>query len=204
MFNVRTLVMFFVFAAAAADPLPPTASDEVRYSLGQPLTPDQIATLDISVLPNGAGLPEGKGTARDGAKVYATHCAACHGDQGEGRADFAPLVGGRGTLSTYRPLLTVGSYWPTATTIFDYIRRAMPYNTPGVLTNDEVYAVTAWILERNEILPAGAVLDRRSLPKIRMPNRDGFVPDPRSSNETRAWAAKSTCAACRPNIPTSP
>lgn len=87
-------------------------------------------------------------------------------------------MGGRGTLSTDQPVLTVGSYWPTATTVFDYIRRAMPYNTPGVLTNGEVYAVTAWILEQNEIFLAGDVLDRRSLPKIRMPNRDGFVPDP--------------------------
>lgn len=179
MFSARTLAVLVVAAAAAADPLPPTASDDVRYNLGQSLTPDQIAALDISVLPNGAGLPEGRGTPRDGAKVYATHCAACHGDRGEGRADFAPLVGGRGTLSTDQPLLTVGSYWPTATTVFDYIRRAMPYNTPGVLTNDEVYAVTAWILEQNEILPAGAVLDRHSLPKIRMPNRNGFVPDAR-------------------------
>lgn len=179
MFSARTLVVLLVAATAAADPSPPIASDDVRYNLGQPLTLDQIAALDISVLPNGAGLPDGRGTARDGAKVYATLCAACHGDRGEGRADFAPLVGGRGTLSTDQPLLTVGSYWPTATTIFDYIRRAMPYNTPGVLTNDEVYAVTAWILEQNEILPAGDVLDRHSLPKIRMPNSDGFVPDPR-------------------------
>src|SRR5690606_18775526 len=115
----------------------------------------------------------------EGAKVYATHCAACHGDQGEGRGDFAALVGGRGTLSSDQPRLTVGSYWPTATTVFDYIRRAMPYNTPGALTADEVYSVTAWILEKNEIVAPGSVLDRRALPEIRMPNRDGFVADPR-------------------------
>lgn len=89
------------------------------------------------------------------------------------------LVGGRGSLATPQPLLTVGSYWPTASTVFDYIRRAMPYNTPGILNNDEVYAVTAWILAKNRIIKPGAVLDRTTLPKVRMPNRNGFVPNPR-------------------------
>ena len=170
MFSVRVILLLLVTAGAAA---------QTRYEVGTPLTSEQIATLNISVLPNGEGLPEGRGTAREGAKVYATHCAACHGDQGEGRGDFVALVGGRGTLSSNQPVLTVGSYWPTATTVFDYIRRAMPYNTPGVLTTNEVYAVTAWILEKNEILPQGTVLDRQALPKVRMPNKDGFVPDPR-------------------------
>jgi S-disulfanyl-L-cysteine oxidoreductase SoxD len=180
MFNRPMLFTILLASAAAAGPSSQTSSDDAsRYNLGQPLTVDQAAAIDISVLPDGAGLPKGKGTAREGEKVYATHCAACHGDRGEGRGDFAALVGGRGTLSMNDPLLTVGSYWPTATTVFDYIRRAMPYNTPGVLTNDEVYAVTAWILEKNDILPVGTVLDRRTLPRVRMPNRDGFVPDPR-------------------------
>lgn len=180
MFDLRALFVSMLATTAAADPSPNRPSGgTVRYNVGQPLTPDQITAIDISVLPTGEGLPEGKGTARDGAKIYAAHCAACHGDQGEGRGDFVALVGGRGTLSTNQPVLTVGSYWPTATTVFDYIRRAMPYNTPGILSTDEVYAVTAWILEKNDILPAGAVLDRRSLPKVRMPNSDGFVPDPR-------------------------
>jgi mono/diheme cytochrome c family protein len=182
MFDRLILCTLLLASAAIADPSPspqPSTGVGVRYDLGQPLTADQIAAIDISVLPNGDGLPKGKGTAREGAKVYATHCAACHGDQGEGRGDFPALVGGRGTLATNQPMLTVGSYWPTATTAFDYIRRAMPYNTPGVLTTDEVYAVTAWILEKNDILPVGTILDRRTLPTVRMPNRDGFVPDPR-------------------------
>lgn len=181
MFDRHILFTLLLASAAIADPSASQPSDgvDVRYDLGQPLTADQIASMDISVLPNGDGLPKGQGTAREGAKVYATHCAACHGDQGEGRGDFPALVGGRGTLATNQPLLTVGSYWPTATTVFDYVRRAMPYNTPGVLTADEVYAVTAWVLEKNDILPMGKVLDRRTLPRVRMPNRDGFVPDPR-------------------------
>lgn len=180
MFSVRSVLLLLVATVAAADPAPHSSSDgAVRYNLGEALTTDQIAALDISVLPNGEGLPNGKGSAREGAKVYATHCAACHGERGEGRGDFVALVGGQGTLSSDQPVLTVGSYWPTATTVFDYIRRAMPYNTPGVLSSDEVYAVTAWILEKNQIIAPGAVLDRRTLLKVRMPNSDGFVPDPR-------------------------
>jgi cytochrome c len=189
MFNRLILFTLSLAPAAMADPTPspqPSTGVGVRYDLGQPLTADQTAAIDISVLPNGDGLPKGKGTAREGAKVYATHCAACHGDQGEGRGDFAALVGGRATLAANQPMLTVGSYWPIATTVFDYIRRAMPYNTPGVLTADEVYAVTAWILEKNDILSADAVLDRRTLPRVRMPNRDGFVPDPRPDVTTPA------------------
>lgn len=180
MFSMRPVSLLLLATVAAADPVPHPSSDgAVRYNIGRPLTTDQIAALNISVLPNGEGLPDGKGSAREGAKVYATHCAACHGDQGEGRGDFVALVGGRGTLSSSRPVLTVGSYWPAATTVFDYIRRAMPYNTPGVLTTNEVYAVTAWILEKNQIVPPGTVLDRHALPKVSMPNKEGFVPDPR-------------------------
>jgi cytochrome c len=178
MFDRRIVWMLFVSLSAAADPAPQT-SRVTQYGVGEALEPEEIAAVDISVLPNGAGLPEGKGTAREGAKIYAKHCAACHGDHGEGRGDFVALVGGRGSLSTDNPVLTVGSYWPTATTLFDYIRRAMPYNTPGLLTPSEVYSVSAWILEKNEILPPGTVLDQRRLPNVRMPNADGFIPDPR-------------------------
>ena len=180
MFSLRAaLLMIFATVAAADNARRSSSEGVVRYNVGEPLTPERTKMLDISVLPNGEGLPPGKGTAREGAKVYATHCAACHGDQGEGRGDFVALVGGRGTLSSDQPMLTVGSYWPTATTVFDYIRRAMPYNTPGVLTTNDVYAVTAWILEKNEIVAPGTVLDRRTLPNVRMPNKDGFVSDPR-------------------------
>lgn len=172
------LLLLLAVGTAAADPAP-APLDAVRYDVAQPMTAADIDAINLSVLPDGAGLPEGKGTAREGAKVYAMHCAACHGDQGEGRGDFVALVGGRGTLATAEPRLTVGSYWPAATTVFDYIRRAMPYNSPGVLSTDDVYAVTAWILEKNGIVSTSTVLDRRSLPKVRMPNRDGFVADPR-------------------------
>jgi mono/diheme cytochrome c family protein len=142
--------------------------------VGRPLSAHDLAAKDIHVMSDGAGLPEGRGTARQGALIYAARCAACHGDRGQGLGDFPALVGGRGSLATETPLLTVGSYWPYATTIFDYIRRAMPYQSAGELSADEVYALTAWILAANGIVKHEAVMDRKSLPKVRMPNQEGF------------------------------
>ena len=150
-----------------------------RLGIGRDADAKEIALADLTVLPDGTGLPEGKGTANAGATVFAAHCAACHGDQGQGVGDFPALVGGRGTLASGKPELTVGSYWPYATTVFDYIRRAMPYQAAGALSADELYALTAWILARNGIIRPSTVIDRKTLPKVRMPNRDGFVPDPR-------------------------
>lgn len=150
-----------------------------RYGIGRTPSRDELKALDISVAPSGAGLPPGRGSSGDGAVLYRSLCAACHGMRGEGRGDFPVLVGGIGSLGTSSPMLTVGSYWPYATTLWDYIRRAMPYFTPGVLTSDQVYALTAFILELNGVIPANAVLTESTLPRVRMPNRDGFVPDPR-------------------------
>lgn len=142
--------------------------------LGQPATAAEIALVDISIPPSGAGLPPGAGDARAGAKVYVAKCQVCHGDKGAGKpAD--PLVGGIGTLSSASPVRTVGSYWPHATTLFDYTRRAMPTNAPRSLTDDEVYAVTAYILHLNGIISETHTINAQTLPAVRMPNRDGFV-----------------------------
>jgi cytochrome c len=130
--------------------------------------------MDLTVLPDGTGLPPGKGSAKEGAALYVAHCAACHGDHGEGRGDFPALIGGRGSLASDKPILTVGSYWPYASTLFDYIRRAMPYQGPGELSANDVYALTAWILAENEIVKPTLVLTEQTLPAVRMPNRDGF------------------------------
>ena len=128
---------------------------------------------------DGAGLPPGSGSVGDGQVVYASKCAGCHGRSGEGGYADA-LVGGKGTLATAKPVRTVGSYWPYATTLFDYVRRAMPYNAPQSLTAEQTYAVVAYVLFLNQILAAGAVLDAKSLPAVQMPNRHGFTaPDPR-------------------------
>ena len=143
-------------------------------NLGVPATPEQIAGWDISIPPSGAGLPPGAGTAAQGAPIYATKCIACHGEGGQGGLNDR-LVGGRGSLATPSAVKTVGSYWPYATTVFDFIRRAMPYQQPHSLTDDEAYALTAYLLYLNEIIGENDVMNADTLPRVRMPNRDGFV-----------------------------
>ena len=152
-------------------------SPVLAYDFGRQATPDEIALWDIDVRPDGKGLPPGSGTVAEGKQVFADNCAACHGDNGVGGIKDR-LVGGPSTLASANPVKTVGSYWPYATTLFDYIHRAMPYQAPGSLSNDDTYAVAAYILSLNGILPADGKLDRDSLPRVKMPNRDGFVPEP--------------------------
>lgn len=152
---------------------------EAGYGIGRPATPQEIAGWDIDILPNGAGLPPGKGSVKEGEKIFAEACATCHGAKGEGRP-MDRLVGGQGTLNTATPIKTVGSYWPYATTLFDYVRRAMPFTAPQSLTPDQTYAVSAYILYLNGIVPENAVMDAKTLPDVEMPNRNGFIsPDPR-------------------------
>jgi len=147
---------------------------------GHPIAPADIAPWDISIGPDGAGLPPGSGTAKEGEGVYAAKCQPCHGEKGVGGPND-PLVGGIGSLAEGKtPVKTVGSYWPYATTLFDYIRRAMPFPETKSLTNDEIYAVSAYILNLNGIVATDEVLDAQSLPKVKMSNRDGFIPFPRS------------------------
>ena len=148
----------------------------LAYDFGRPATPDEIKLWDIDVRPDGTGLPDGGGTAAQGKDVFAENCAACHGDGGVGGIKDR-LVGGQGSLGSNMPLKTVGSFWPYATTLFDYIHRAMPYPAPGSLSVDDTYAVTAYLLSLNGVLPADGKVDKASLPKVKMPNRDGFVPD---------------------------
>jgi mono/diheme cytochrome c family protein len=143
-------------------------------NLGRPLTPEEIRRIDITVTPDGKGLPPGSGSASAGAAVYARSCQSCHGEKGAGKPQDQ-LTGGLGTLATAKPTKTPASYWPVATTLFDYIRRAMPITAPQSLTNDEVYAVTAYILSIDGIVPPDAVLDAKSLPRVKMPNKDGFI-----------------------------
>ena len=148
------------------------------FSVGRPATPEEIRELGSAIAPDGTGLPPGSGTVAAGRELFAAQCARCHGPGGEG--DVGPrLVGGRGTLRTPRPLKTVGSFWPYATTLWDYVNRAMPFDQPGRLTPPEVYAAVAYVLNLNGIVGSDAVMDATSLPKVRMPNRDGFVADPR-------------------------
>ena len=150
-----------------------TAQAAETPRLGKPITPADIAPWDLSVAPDGAGLPPGRGSAKQGKGVFVEKCSYCHGAEGQG--DVADrLVGGQGTLATDKPVKTVGSYWPYATTLFDFIRRAMPLNEPETLTNDEVYAVSAYILAMNKIVPENTTMDAKSLPKVKMPNKGNF------------------------------
>jgi len=168
-----------IMALVACSTVAPDARNvSAPHDIGAPLTEQAIAAWNIDVAPDGRGLPAGSGDVATGAHVFAAKCAACHGAQGEGGLGD-PLVGGQGTLSSAKPKRTVGSYWPYATTLFDYIRRAMPYNAPQSLSADEVYALSAFLLNQNGIVPADTRLDAASLPRVAMPNRDGFVPDPR-------------------------
>jgi mono/diheme cytochrome c family protein len=163
------LAIFLAAGSLAAAELPP-----VSLGIGRPASVHDIATRDLTVLPDGTGLPPGQGSAVEGAALYAAHCAACHGDRGEGRGDFAALVGGRGSLASDKPILTVGSYWPYATTVFDYIRRAMPYQASGELSANDIYALTAWILAENKIVKPATVLSEQTLSTVQMPNKEGF------------------------------
>lgn len=146
--------------------------------LGTPAGHEQIAGWNIDVYPDGTGLPDGQGTVALGEKVYKTQCMGCHGVNLEG--GLGPkLVGGQGSLATDKPVKTIGSYWPYATTVFDYVRRAMPFQSPQSLSNEDVYSVTAYLLSKNDIVPADATLDAKSLAAVKMPNRDGFYVDDR-------------------------
>jgi S-disulfanyl-L-cysteine oxidoreductase SoxD len=177
--SLALVSMLFAYSIFAAEPGSQPSKPVLGQEIGRPATELELKSLDISVLPSGMGLPAGRGTAKEGKAIYDAQCAACHGFKGEGLGDYAALVGGRGSLGTSKPTLTVGSYWPYATTLWDYIRRAMPYQTPGSLKDNDVYAVTAWLLHANGIIRESAVMDRQSLPAVRMPNRNGFVADPR-------------------------
>lgn len=173
--NKLNLCLFAALFAGVAV----TFAQAPKYNIGRPATTEEIQRRDISVSPDGFGLPVGHGTVAQGQRVYQALCANCHGDRGEGVVEYPRLVGGQGTLRDKNPVLTVGSYWPYATTVWDYIHRAMPYARPGSLTADETYAVTAYILYLNKIVDEKATLNEKTLPRVRMPNRDGFVADPR-------------------------
>jgi len=167
----------FAFTCCAVVVASLALAEPARPSFGRAPTPQEIAAFDIDVAPDGKGLPPGHGTVQEGAKIFATACASCHGEKGEATTIAGgALAGGKGTLATPKPIKTVGSYWPYATTLFDYIHRAMPFNAPQSLSNDELYAVTAYVLSLNGLVDGSASLDAAKLAAIQMPNRDGFKP----------------------------
>ncbi len=159
-----------------------------RYHIGRAPTADEIRGWDIDVRPDGQGLPEGKGTVAQGEKLFMDNCASCHGEFGEGSGRWPVLAGGKGSLTSDNPVKTVGSYWPYASTLFDYIRHAMPYGNTGSLSVDEYYALVAYVLHLNDVITdQNFELTNRNLATIKMPNEQGFVMDDRATSEKSFW-----------------
>ena len=167
-FAAAVLVVSASFSGAAQTP--------AYKNVGRTPTPQEVQAMDIAIGTEGNELPPGSGNAKLGAQLFADKCMVCHGENQEGSAQAPALVGGKGTLTSLHPKLTAGSYWPFATTIFDYIRRAMPRFQEGTLQADDVYSLTAFILYRNDIIKEDDVIDAKTLSRIKMPNRDGFIP----------------------------
>ncbi|TWS98335.1 c-type cytochrome [Reyranella sp. CPCC 100927] len=178
------------------------AQSAAPYGIGRPATAEQIKGWDIDIRgDDGRGLPPGKGTVKQGEELYLSQCASCHGEFGEGNGRWPELMGGKGTLTSDDPRKTVGSYWPYAPTLFDYIRRTMPFTAPQSLSDDEVYAITAYILNLNDLLPADATLDAAGLVAIRLPNRDGFIEgDPRPDTASPAAPCMTNCRKAPPKV----
>jgi mono/diheme cytochrome c family protein len=163
-----------IFAASLLLAMMADASLAETPNLGKPIDEAAIAAWDISILPDGTGLPKGSGTPAQGAVIFADKCAACHGDNGRG-GPAAALVDDREIVGISAAQKTIKNFWPYSTTIFDFIRRAMPFQMPRSLTDDEVYALTAYILAENKLIGASDMMDAQTLPKVKMPNRDNFI-----------------------------
>ena len=168
-----------------------------KLGLGREATPEEIKAWDISVRPDGKGLPPGKGTAQQGEQIFIAQCATCHGDFGEGRDRWPVLAGGMGSLTHDRPEKTIGSFWPDASTVFDYIRRAMPFGNAQSLKPDEIYALTAYLLNLNEVIKDPAFeLNEKNFASIKMPNAANFYDDDREATEKHFWNRKPCMKAC--------
>jgi mono/diheme cytochrome c family protein len=182
---MRRALAVGVALAVAACRMDNTAKGPSRYALGRAATAAEVAERDVDVSPDGAGLPAGHGTVAQGAALYAAQCASCHGANGEGIPPYPKLIGRDPSAEGFpfgkdpRAARTIGNYWPYATTVFDYVRRAMPQPAPGSLTDDQVYAITAYLLAANRIIPMTATLDSASLAAVKMPYANRFVRDDR-------------------------
>ena len=181
--------------AAASEPSPIPARDG-GYGLGREALPEEVAAWDIDVRPDGTGLPDGSGDVLSGEEVYLNNCSTCHGDFGEAVGRWPVLMGGQGTLAKADPVKTVGSYWPYLSTVFDYVHRAMPFGNAQSLTDDEVYAVVAYVLYLNDLVDDDFVLSRDSFAEVEMPNAGGFFADDRPETELSAFSAEPCMADC--------
>lgn len=169
-----------------------------QVAVGREATAAEIQAWDIAVRPDGKGLPVGRGTAAKGEDIFQTQCATCHGEFGEGKGRWPELAGGHGTLKADRPFKTIGSYWPYATTVFDYVKRAMPFGNAQSLSNDDVYAVTAYLLSLNDVIKdQNFELNEKTLAAVKMPNAEGFYDDDREVSEKHFWGRVPCMKDCR-------
>jgi S-disulfanyl-L-cysteine oxidoreductase SoxD len=173
-----------------------------KIGLGREAHPDEVKAWDTDVRPDGLGLPPGKGSVKEGEELYQTQCAACHGEFGESAGRWPAIAGGRGSLTKEGPEKTVGSFWPYASTTFDYIKRAMPYGNARSLTDNEVYAITAYLLNMNDIVKDDFILTKENFATIKLPNVDGFKDDDRESAERHFWKKEPCMKNCAPTIAT--
>lgn len=186
MYNLNRLFCTLVVLALLSISTMSFAENAGHFGIGKTATSEEIAGWDIDIRPDGKGLPVGQGSVAQGEPLYEAKCASCHGSFGEGQGRWPPLAGGEGSLTEDRPEKTVGSYWPYASTLWDYINRAMPYPAPKSLTADEVYAISAYILYLNDLVEDDFVLDQSNLATIKMPNEENFYIDNRpDTNNTR-------------------
>lgn len=174
----------------------PVAAHAGDLNIGREALPQEIAAWNIDVRPDGLGLPPGKGSVAEGSKIFEEKCAMCHGDFGEGVGRFPVLAGGKGTLKAEHPIKTIGSYWPFASTIYDYIHRAMPFGAGQSLKPDEVYALTAYLLNLNDIVKSDFVLSDKNFTTIKMPNEHNFIMDDREKAEKIFWSHKPCMKDC--------
>ena len=196
--SVKLALSAALLLALAAPALAQGKKDTPRhYGIGQTATPAQVAGWDIDVRPDGQGAPPGEGSVKAGEKVYMDKCAACHGEFGESAGRWPQLAQGKGTLASHDPVKTVGSYYAYLSTVFDYIRRAMPFGDAQSLSNDELYAVTAFVLNLNDIVDEKFVLSKETWGQVKMPNQGGFFDDDRAKTEKAFWNAKPCMKDCR-------
>jgi len=195
MLMVATASIGFAFGVSAQNAHKPAQKPEAakaapakKVGLGREAHPDEVKAWDITIRPDGKGLPPGKGSVKDGEQLYQAQCAVCHGEFGESAGRWPVLAGGRGSLKNEGPEKTVGSFWPYASTVYDYVRRAMPYGNARSLSDDDVYAITAYILSLNDVVKEDFVLTRENFAAVKLPNGEGFYDDDREKTERHFWA----------------
>ncbi|MEI7805577.1 MAG: cytochrome c [Hyphomicrobiales bacterium] len=197
--SVSALVALLMLALAAPA-LAQTKNSKPGLGIGRVATPAEIAGWDIDVRPDGQGAPTGSGSVKAGEEIYMSKCAACHGEFGESAGRWPQVAQGKGTLASHDPVKTVGSYYPYLSSVFDYVRRAMPFGDAQSLSNDELYAVVAYLLFLNDIVDDKFVLSKETWSKVKMPNAGGFFEDDRATSERSFWGRNPCMSNCRPAV----